>query len=1713
MKRFYNNTLMSGALSKALRVLALLCVLMGFSASAWAWDNELIIWGSDNNKYYHDISNGSCTVNLSSTGDYYFFIKDNKDNGKEKKLSGYSQMTNGNSTDWRFDGTNSDCGLKVNNGETGNFTFKLRWDNSTPVVSVVYPVAVSTTYHAKYPWDGGDNWYWKEFDKNNQIEGTFRGGCMNVATSENNNASCINVTNSGSLNNGDPCIFTYNPSTNQVTATAKGGGGGGDTPGGGTGTDFDFVLDTKTGNFGGWISNGEVYAIFRENVGGKTGETRQVQLELCDSDNKLAFYDGGLSFTRTDGSTWTPKEVYVYSGGGNDAFANWDGTKNCMVITNWGLMTNSSGGCTMTTFTGDCDGTSGGGGGGGGGESSTYVAFDCLYLNTGGSTLWNLPSEAVNFYLYLYNDAKGTKKSVKATVCPDASDIFYAEVPDGEWEGYLWIRKDANNNTDPAVNWNNAGVKDQTDNCSIYKDLTTITGWENANFTNGTYSGSCGCAGGSGDIDDDTEEYVKGTSVLLSYEADERTKGNWVLSAFLEALCAVEDITQYGFYLCETDKEGGCKPTEESYTYKVDATTKTPLEKYGSFTGIASGLSNAWYGYRAFVVADGETILSPNTKYFNNKCKYELTGDTVYVTIDNSLTVNNECDLKFKSINDAWATLKTIREVCKAEKVTYGWKQDKITLIKPVVMQLVPTGINYNGFDKVGLSGGDQTTVQATFFRNINMSGGAPLIVRSIDYLNNGARATIQHVAIRRSKNITLNYLNIVGASREIESADNAIDIDNGVGSGNLEGLGTDWNCASISAEDNKINANIVIKNCQVVSYGFTCVHVSAYNGITFENNEFRAMYDFEEAETIKHDSKGNQANNTALWGASAKFLNSKNIAFIRNNFTGQHATSILLQGSQNVLIYDNVFWHDNGVKSSANTVAIIRLISYGGCAGDNPLQNIGIYYNTMFLKDNSVGEGKYHHFDFFRIGGNEQEGNTEYYIPGTIEFDYNNCYSYDKDVYGKNYTGSDNYTSADNKTKYLQTMTEDAWCNSFKYNNFWSVYEDNKNPKPTRSEFALGSGCNSDEGKNNFINVQNLVCKTSPEQPGSLVIKGNDLNIGAFIQTDASGLLTDEMQMIDRLGNARPYDPNALQGKGSYTLGAYQQSLGTEVSKIIWNGNVSTEWDNRNNWYKPNGQLVTCVDILTEDLEVVIPAPNTTKYPVPEGGVVKYPTLPDIAKDVDFSSRTTQWHGEEVNAGKGQIANPTKVANGITMEYGAALIGVEQLAAEGQTVRYTQASTELIVPRKKWILVGPMIRPFNEKGVADNMLSGHYFIEKQLPHVWMHEAEMSGDKVSWKNPFPDLNVVVPANKVFAIQIPNMYGTNLMLSDTLYNKYFNAKYDGNAPITYTFTGRFTNEGALPTYKGLQSGVPALLNNSYPANINVETLIARKGGTVQTYNYSKKSFEKVKSGLIIAQHGFVYSSNATELTIPLEAFEVSNTEHRSIAEYMPEVSITVSNQAAEASSTVHLSIDWLKDDAINYDTDAPKVFNAQETKLPDLYIMRYNEKWAGVRVPTYDEPIPLGIRVSAADQTFVFSLENAQDMASVMLEDRLEGKTYDLLAGETCTVSGLKVGDCEGRFFLNVGAKEQTEDDDVTTDVEDITTDNSIYITSKGNAVVVSCSSDVELQTIVVNDMSGRTATYNVSGQYVELNLPVVQGVYLVKVIGDTATKTGKVILK
>ena len=71
---------------------------------------------------------------------------------------------------------------------------------------------------------------------------------------------------------------------------------------------------------------------------------------------------------------------------------------------------------------------------------------------------------------------------------------------------------------------------------------------------------------------------------------------------------------------------------------------------------------------------------------------------------------------------------------------------------------------------------------------------------------------------------------------------------------------------------------------------------------------------------------------------------------------------------------------------------------------------------------------------------------------------------------------------------------------------------------------------------------------------------------------------------------------------------------------------------------------------------------------------------------------------------------------------------------------------------------------------------------------------------------------------------------------------------------------------------------------------------------------------------------------------------------------------------------------------------------------------------------------------------------------------------------------------------------------------------NIYTNEADNSINV-VTNGVELQTIYMSDMAGKTMSYEVSGYNANLRLPVAQGVYTIYVIGDKANRTEKVILK
>ena len=1249
--------------------------------------------------------------------------------------------------------------------------------------------------------------------------------------------------------------------------------------------------------------------------------------------------------------------------------------------------------------------------------------------------------------------------------------------------------------------------------------------------------------------------------------------------------------------------------------------------------------------------------------YKDLDCTFPTFNDTVYVHI-NQFVENDLCNYVFDSFEQAFAVLKTRSEICDATTKYYGTlKEDEITFKVPVVMLVHYGPEYYRGTEYVGMSGGHIGNAPAIFFRNINKNGGAELIVRTAD--PKGNRAVLVHPVIRRSRNITLSNLDIIS---DPDLRDNALDIDTGEGLDNLEGLNSDYNIVELP----EVESNITLKNCYVESYGRNGIHIVGIKGLHVENNEFYTKYDFSVDQTEGED--------VVDWGGTIKFINCTDVKFLRNNSEGTLATSFFIQGCQRMLIMNNVFWNDNTVKvanldNTNRTVANVRLVNYGTKAAERPVKNIGIYYNTFFIKDNNVGDGSYDRFDFFRLGGLQQPVIASNFEPKTIRFQYNNCYSYDDDIIGNN----DNEINT--TTFYLQGIGKSAdWCQCFKYNNFWSAYD--KANRKSSSSFEVGKFCvNQNENNNAYIDVPSQVCKTDPTRPASLVVKGKGLNIGTLITEDEdvslqgahllfndrlnpdngvnsirprvsvdnsndalasydhiykepgtihlytspivgsqtsdvmitsikltaekpvnlsivdiddkpltngrfaltnaagetiSSLITDKNGGLDNepvyvtffrpsdVADDTSYEAYLLivpsQGAdaqlvlripirghhiadiksipGTWTVGAFQQRDAMPVDTIIWHGSASTDWDNRNNWYKTDGTLVTCLDALTEDLTVIIPNKDSEDYITPPDGIYNYPSLPKVSSKENFGKkRNDLWSGEQVNAGDNATA--TKVANKIYMEYGSALVGVEELGANN---RYSEVESEFIARRNDWLLVGGVVNPFDtdEEGnlvidangnkVSRPMVSGDYFLNYR-PHVYMHSANINKsvvhadeDSVGWDESFAPLDVEVDPKRVFAIRLPNQYGNTYKekLPAAVYNRRNQANYDPNEPYAYKFNGRFYNESKVLYYEDLTPKKPVLLTNTYPANINAYKLQEDKG-TIQIYDYEKCSFVAVgnnQNAEILSQHGFLFTpkSGLTALNVAQNYFKNTETGHRSVAEEVLSFRIQLSNNKESVASEVYIRYDELKDDAVDYTSDAPKAFNGMIKVLPELYVMRYDKKWSGISIPDISKPIPLGVKMQASNQVLTFSISNVNMPYDIILEDRFADKTYNLSAGEQCVVDDLVAGNnCEGRFYImlqeNATDEEENLGDDVTTDVEDaVESSPMIDIFTNGNQLVVSANNEVELQTIIISDMSGKYQVYNVSGQYVALTVPASTGVYTVNVIGDTTSIIEKVKL-
>ncbi|MCQ2369028.1 MAG: hypothetical protein MJ007_00935 [Paludibacteraceae bacterium] len=1085
------------------------------------------------------------------------------------------------------------------------------------------------------------------------------------------------------------------------------------------------------------------------------------------------------------------------------------------------------------------------------------------------------------------------------------------------------------------------------------------------------------------------------------------------------------------------------------------------------------------YHYRAYVrntaIENGYYYSPDGTFTYSSACVYPIEGDTVYVTVDNALAADDACALKFRSIDAAVSSIKDNAMFCSGKGSTNK-------LLYNIVLQVAPNKQQYTGTDNHILLDG---------INNYALDGSSKvLIIRSSE---SSSRPTLMKVRLNCCKNIILDNIRMMATG----STESAL---------NIQTNHSDW--ANIKVGD-VADSRVVIKNCYIESHGFTGMEMWGYDNVMFENNDIECF--------VPESSTAADLKNLVCWGSSMKVSQCSNIKFLRNNFRGSHTTSLWLQGLRGGLFMNNVFWNSNDsyYADFKNNTCFIRLVTQFATGGDksNINEKLGFYYNTLYLADNStVSTDRY--VDFFRLASgymleNEKGEKTGINVnlgqnyASSIRFQYNNCYAYDRSsVKGSNNQGG---------TYAWNLGDSQNWCASINHNNFWS-WIDNIGTA-TESVFNIPTSCTG-TNKNYFVNVYEQVCKATND-PSDLVVKGGDMNFGKHItaSTDASELGAEEYY------NDRLYASNGADAirktDGKWTLGAYQQTDGNDfppVKVLIWTGAADSDWDNRGNWITPKAdgtgyKKLTCVENIDMDVQIIIPAPDNTEYT--GDSIKRYPAFPN-----KFEGTRTDKSNETVNAGHG-IGTPTKFASSINLEYGAAIKNVEALK-DDDARRYTEANTSFTAGRSEWILVGTVVKPFTDGSKSSVRLvqSGDYFIADHLPHVYMHEAELKGESADWQRAFADLDVSVPYDRVFAIKIPNEYGPKKTTAKMYYTLRDKSKInDGVVPKTFNFNGWFLNDEVIPEYK-ITGDI--IMSNTYPAALSIASLKEENHGNVKYYDYDAQEFINYVSGnkYIKPQGGFIFkpvSGNDGWFRITKEMLTDQDTKYKSSTAVNPYMILRASNPSGtDGSSSVAIIYDELKSDEYVEGNDLINTTIAGMPTKPEVYAMMYSKELDKLTVPSLESAIPLGLKLEKA-MTVDFTISEIDGIETAVLEDVVAGKSYDLLKGEKGSIE-LAAGTYAGRFFLNLGAEEQgmpTEDDPIEEQGSAI----SIYAGEDG-VIVISSSLDENLVEAQITNMGGNTQTIKLKdSHYNEIKLDGVQGTYIVTAIGETQSKTAKVIVK
>ena len=1717
MKRFYNNKLMRFAPKGALRYIALLCVLMGVSVCAWA---DLTIPGNFNNwdhvgAYIQNSGTSSYSIYLNA-GTYDFQINDRNDNGTLYGTNG-ATMYRDNCTDWKLGNKNSIC--KINADVSGTYTFHyIGWDNG-PKISVTYPSSGAGFYT-----NNAISFTINSTKKTYNSTGAADWNLSNTPLASGPKLTNVTVNvwekeNLGYICGATLCAVIDGTPKDLVALSFSGN----DVKEGSTinqvltwnGT-YELPSSIGTHNIEFWIK-------MNANEYGTDCGSNYLYLNNGGGNYKVSYTIAGAAVTNLYGvgtafSGWpsndcdNTKFIALTSDANNIFSAELTGlaattSNNQFKFTTKQCWTNcATSGCNTTlqfyeacspdankmygvAVNKDNDGNSIVT------LSSGYTTPATLYVDKTKNTYWvEATKEGASSGEYFYCDmtefpnwhqnntayirVKFTKTDGSTEYqfleqCTSNTDVYVsAEVDFSTIKKAMVLRYDHNGRTPEDIE---KLVDHQANNRKEFElkdgnNCIKITNWDGGEATK--FTGNCG---GTGPIDTDTP-------LLLTYDPRvDLTTNTAVLSAYLR-YTKCHEMTEYGFVYCVSPNKGGCTPTASS---ALKITQKGELKRGQEYSLTTPKLpDNNWYTYRAYAIIGGVTYVSDEYRDFTfNTCTQPEAGtDGLTFTVDASLGegYSDPCTLTFgtielaiKFLKDSYKSEAAYQYVTKDNNGSYNLSQNVIMNVR--FYDDTPddntTAYVYKGSAWTPSAGTDKMPDGkglALMVEDINKASSATKTL-TIKGENPLLTPHVHHMLIRNSRNIILDNLHFVSDPTG-SVKDNAFEID--VNS-------TAWNSIAIGT---RAKANILVQNCSFQASGFTGVHVSGYDGVTFTNNIFNAAF---ETEGYSDDA----INNSINYGASAKFLACKNIKFVQNNFTGDHATMVWIQESQNMLFMNNVFWNTNKFlqKAGTHTPAAIRLVSQFG----KNLQDFGFYYNTFYFALNTtVSDSRYDFLSFSRTvdAGTGTVAHIKY---DTMAFKYNNCYSYDTDCPGRN------------DDPFLEKISDINASKNFCPNNFWSVKAD--------ADFAFG--CDDNEK----INVSTEMCGTTALDPSMLVINGIGLNHGDKLTVDdvqavvGKGIsLTGDEVTSDRYNNAiRPTEKDK-----KWTYGAYQQKESNEVDVIVWQGDENENWDDRNNWVyldkdnKP--QPLTCLQTLSDDLKVIIPEGNSSTYPTPSDGIKYWPQLPASFNSDDREEKAGIPEEEQVNTAT------NKYAKTIQLEYGAALKGVEYLK-DGDDRFYDNAIVGFSAPRSKNILVGTVIKPLDEETQQyRNLKSGDYYIANHLPHVYMRRAKMVGTNADWDEAFTSLDVEVKPDRVFVIYVSNQYGEYKHSADT-YNKKNGTNYSATAPYQYPdIKGIFADEEEARTYK-VEDG-NRLFNNSYPCNLDASQM-----GNVSVYSYANASWSAAVDGDIIKpQHGFILNpEGGNSLSIvPADMLTGGDTKSRSAVATLPKFYLHAINATSgeEQQSKIIVKYDAAHNGLAPASMDASKVFSVSNTNTPELYMLAYDNKYARLHTHKPTQTIPLGIMLQV-DMRVHFKLSDVDGFEKVTLYDAIADKEFNLTESPDLYLD-LKAGnkDYVGQYFLNVTLQEETDDnidDDTTTDIEEeVAGQTAINIyTNGGEKSVQIVTNGVELQQIYVSDMTGRTMRYDAEGSVATIQLPVVDGIYLVQVIGDNATRTEKVILK